>query len=172
MNKTISFIIPTINRPSLQKTLASIGEWPGDQVIVVEDKLRDGLWGNRQRNEGMAAATCDYLAFMDDDDWYVPGAREIMDRAINQNPNGCPILFRMQYPDGHFIWTEEKVIPGNISSQMILVPNEKNMLYHWRINRNMADFIFVDKWGWMDQEIIWREEIICQLGHNYENKQS
>ena len=64
MNKTISFIIPTINRPSLQKTLSSMGEWPGDQVIVVEDKLRDGLWGNRQRNEGMAAATCDYLAFM------------------------------------------------------------------------------------------------------------
>lgn len=166
MHKTISFIIPTINRPSLQRTLSSISQWPGDQVIVVEDKLKDGMWGNKQRNEGMAAATCDYLAFMDDDDWYVPYARVVMDRAIVESNGNSPILFRMQYPNGDYIWKEKQIIPGNISSQMILVPNIKNMLMPWRVNRNMADFIFVDSWGWLDQEINWREEIIAKLGHD------
>jgi hypothetical protein len=31
----ISFIVPTIGRPSLAKTLASIECWPGDEVLLV-----------------------------------------------------------------------------------------------------------------------------------------
>lgn len=168
--KSISFIIPTIGRPGLIKALESIGEWDNDQVIVVTDKKRDGLWGNRQRNEGITAATCDYLAFMDDDDWYVPGAREIMARAIAESDGNSPILFRLRYPNGDYIWKEKAVVPGNISSQMILVPNKKAMLLPWRINRNMADFIFVDTWKWPKEKINWRQEVIAEFGRNYLKK--
>ena len=162
---TISFIIPTIGRKSLKKTLASIKEKPSDEVIVVPDIPPTHMWGNNRRNEGIAKATCDYLAFIDDDDWYVDGVREIMEQSISENP-GKPNLFRMQYPNGKIIWSEKKVVPGNISTQMILVPNVKEKLYYWPGKRNMTDFIFVDNWKWPKDEIIWREEIIAYLGHN------
>lgn len=165
---SVSFIIPTIGRSSLKRTLASIGEQPGDQVIVVKDIPPSRMWGNPQRNKAMEMATCDYLSFMDDDDTFAPGAREIIERAIDENPQANPILFKIKYPDGRIIWKQKKVIPGNISTQMILVPNKKEMLYHWQDGRNMADFIFVDNWKWPKEQIIWREEIIALMGHSDE----
>ena len=32
----------------------------------------------------------------------------------------------------------------------------------------MADFIFVDHWAWPDEDVLWRDEIIAQTGHNDE----
>lgn len=162
---TISFIIPTIGRESLQKTLSSIGEYWWDQVLTIYDTPPSGKWGNPQRNLGMQKADCDYLAFMDDDDWYVPGARGIMHRAIVENP-GKPILFRVQYPNGDILWKEKKRIAGNLTTQMILVPNQPKMLHHWEGGRNMADCLFIQKWKWPEEEIVWHEAIIAQMGHN------
>lgn len=161
----ISFIIPSINRASLKRTLDSIETKKGDEIIVEFDLPPSKDWGNGARNRGMKRAQGDYLAFMDDDDVYVRGHRVIMEKAIRKNPNR-PILFKIQYPNGKIIWDKKEIIAGNISTQMILVPNNPNMLYNWQAKRNMADFIFVDKWGWFDDEIVWREEIICKMGHN------
>ncbi len=161
--KTISFIIPTIGRDSLRRTLNSIEKWEGDEILVIQHNPPSGGWGNMERNEGIKRATCDYLAFIDDDDWYAEGHREIMDRAIKENP-GKPILFRMQYPNGKILWDKPELIPGNVSTQMILVPNIEEMLHVWEKGRNMADFIFINKWKF--PVIIWSKEIIAYLGHN------
>ncbi len=162
---TISFIIPSINRPSLKRTLNSIKTTVGDEIIVEYDSPPSGKWGNPQRNEGMKRATCDYLAFIDDDDYYVPAAREIMEQAIAENP-GKPILFKVRYPNGDIIWKEKKRIPGNVSTQMILVPNKPEILHYWEGGRNMADCLFIQKWKWPEEDIVWREEIIALMGHN------
>jgi len=164
---TISFIIPTKGRDTLGRALTSIECWKGDEILVEVDNPPSGRWGNDQRNNAIDRAKGDYLAFMDDDDWYVKGHREIMEQAIKENP-GLPNLFRIQYPNGRIIWNKKEIIPGNISTQMILVPNKPKMLYHWKDGRNMADFIFVDHWGWTDDEVIWREEIIAEMGHDDE----
>lgn len=161
--ENISYIIPSINRETLFRTINSIEIWPGDEVLVEFDLPKSGGWGNVQRNKVIERAQNPWLAFIDDDDCYVNGHREIMDKAIKENPNK-PNLFRIQYPNGNTIWKEKKVIPGNISTQMILIPNDKSMFEPWVPKRNMADFIFVDNWKW--SEIIWREEVICQMGHD------
>lgn len=166
---SVSFIIPSINRKTLHRTIESIEPRQGDEIIVEFDIPKSGMWGNPQRNKAMARATGDYLAFIDDDDMYAPGARKIMEQAIKENTNNSPILFRIKYPNGQIIWKQKSVVPGNISTQMILVPNKKDMLYHWKDGRNMADFIFVDHWKWPKDQIIWRQEIIALMGHDNEN---
>lgn len=91
-----STIIPTVNRPSLTHTVASILEQKlaedGFEVIVVNDSgqpLPDYEWRasplvtvlntNRRersvaRNSGAAVGRGKYLHFIDDDDWLLPGA--------------------------------------------------------------------------------------------------
>lgn len=164
---SISFIIPTMGRDSLGRTLRSIERWPNDEILVETDIPKTNQWGNNCRNLAMTRATGEYLSFIDDDDCYIAGHRQIMENAINENP-GKPILFRMQYPDGRVLWNKKEVIPGNIGSSMIFIPNKKDMFSPWKDGRNMADFLFVDNWKWSKEDIIWREEIISLLGHNNE----
>lgn len=166
--KTISFIIPTIGRPSLKDTLASIEIWPGDEVLVIEHHPPSGNWGNAERQEGTDKAKCDYIAYIDDDDVYVPGARQTMDEAIRQEPKDHPILFRIKYPNGRVLWDKKRVKNGNVSTQMILVPNVKEMLWGWDQSHSWADFWFISRWKWPAKTIKWREEIIALMGHNDE----
>lgn len=163
---TISYIIPSLNRLTLHRTIASIEMRPGDEICVEYDIPRSNRWGNDQRNKAIARATGDYLAFIDDDDQYIPGYRQIMEDAMQKNP-GLPNLFKMRYPNGEIKWSKKEVVPGNVSTPMILVPNNRReMLYHWQGARNMADFIFIDKWKWPKEDIVWREEVIVNLDHN------
>lgn len=159
----ISFIIPSINRPTLYKTIASINPEEGDEVIVEFDLPKSGGWGNEQRNKGIPRAKGDYLAFIDDDDEYVQGARELMEKAIEDNP-GKAILFRIVYPDGRLIWEEKNTKPGNVSTQMILMPNKPEFISEWERGRNMADQIFINKWP--KDKIVFRQEIIAFLGND------
>ena len=150
----ISFIVPTIGRPSLARTLASIELHAGDEILVIGPAAADdpratflpcapaGDWGSTERMIGMAAATQPYLAFMDDDDVYAPGARFAMARAIARTPNR-PVLFRLQYPDGRQLWDDAALRVGNVSTQMILIPNDPKRLGTWRTNRRESDFDFL-----------------------------
>lgn len=166
-HQTISFIIPTIGRKSLKNTLDSVETWPGDEVLVIKHNPPSGHWGNEERQEGTNKAKCDYIAYMDDDDVYVPGARKIMDTAIREN-HGLPNLFKIKYPNGRVLWRKRWVKNGNVSSQMILVPNVKAMFYGWDKFHQWADFWFIRRWSWPDRAIVWRNEIICLMGHNDE----
>jgi len=172
--KTISFIVPTTGlRASLKKTVDSIETWPGDELLVIQHDPPSGNWGNDERQEGTEKATCDYICFMDDDDEYVPDHRTIQAKAIRENINEYPIMFKMQYPNGRVLWEEKKIKCGNIGLPMFLVPNIKENFHKWEPERSAADFIFADKWHWPAKLTVWREEIIVLLGHNdekYEQK--
>lgn len=79
----------------------------GDEICVEFDIPRSYMWGNPQRNKAIKRAKGDYLAFIDDDDYYVPGHRQVMQNAIDENP-GKPILFRFRYPNGEILWSKKK----------------------------------------------------------------
>lgn len=162
---TISFIIPTIGRKSLKRTLSSIEKWEGDQIWVIQHFPPSGTWGNAERKEGIAKSTCDYIAFIDDDDYYTKGHRAIMDKASSENP-GKPNLFKIKYPNGKILWDRKEIVPGNISSQMIMVPNKSEMFYRFQFpgNTNMGDYYFVARWKF--PEVVFRQEIIAMMGHS------
>jgi glycosyltransferase involved in cell wall biosynthesis len=160
----ISYIIPSLNRETLHRTVGSIEMWKGDEICVEFDIPKSNMWGNPQRNKATRRAEGEYLAFIDDDDYYIPGARQIIQDAIEENP-GKALLFQMMYPDTQrVLWQTKEVIPGNVSTPQIVCPNTEEFITEWEGKRNMADFLFINKWP--RNKIVWVPKVIVHLGHN------
>lgn len=173
----ISFIVPTVGRPSLLTTLRSIECWPGDEVIVIGNVKAGvigqvryitcppaGDWGHTERNIAMPMAHGRYIAHIDDDDVYVPGTRALMADAIQQNPER-PVIFRMRFPNGITLWRDPKIYCGNLGTPCFLTPNKPEMLGKWgSFVGGDCEFLQTSKWA--ADEYVWRPEIIALLGHN------
>lgn len=108
----ISAVIPTRNRaPLLERALATVfaQSRPPDEVIVIDDGSdddtpallanlrgtapvpllairRDNLGAAAARNAGIAAASGDLLAFLDDDDQWLPDKLAKQAAALERNP--------------------------------------------------------------------------------------
>ena len=173
----ISFIVPTIGRPSLLQTLASIECWPGDEVLVVGN-VREvtkgavryipcppgGDWGHSERNFATPLARCKYIAHIDDDDTYAAGTRALMADAMRQAP-GRPTLFRMRYPNGITLWDQPEIRCGNVGTPMMLIPNMPTKLGRWESFVG-GDCAFLQNSKWAAEDYNWRPEVIALLGHN------
>lgn len=173
----ITFIVPTIGRPSLMETLRSVETWPGDEILVVGktewkgdvrpryvDCAPGGDWGHAERNFATPMAQGRYIAHIDDDDTYAPGTRACMQDAIEKTP-GRPVLFRMRYPNGITLWTEPILRCGNVGTPMILIPNEPKRFGRWESFVG-GDCAFLEGCKWGRDEFVWRPEVIALLGHN------
>lgn len=179
----ISFIVPTLGRPSLAKTLRSIEAWPGDEVLVVGnveemtnvDQFADvmfrfipcppgGDWGHAERNFATPLARGRYIAHIDDDDVYAPGTRELMADAILRTPDR-PVIFRMRFPNGITLWQDPAIRCGNLGTPCFLLPNEPEKFGTWGSFVG-GDCHFLETSKWAADEYVWRPEIIALLGHN------
>lgn len=182
----LSIVLPTVGRPSLERTLASIQVQrllPGDEVLVVADGEqamaqeafhRSGLpgvflsvpgpngdWGHTPRNRALGRAQGDYLLFIDDDDIYVPGALTAVREALGLHP-GRPHLFRMVRPKyGDVLWRVPRIVQGNVSTQMIVVPNLPHRCGVWGTRyEGDLDFIRSTAALWPAEALVWREEVV------------
>lgn len=189
IDDALTIVVPTIGRDSLQNTLDSIKSQirQFDQVFVVADgtfphsqdlvrkygiqfgyfNIPDGPhndWGARARNYGMSFAKKAYISFMDDDDEYLPGAFEAIKNAVHEFP-GQPFMFRMKHGD-RTIWNSKEIKMNNVSSQMVVVPNDQGRLGQFT-DRYEGDFDFIRSTAdlyFPDQNpYIWREETIAVL---------
>lgn len=174
---SISFLVPSVGRSSLVKTLRSIECWPGDEILVVgsmggivDPRVRfiphapGGDWGHTERNFAMPLARGSYIAHIDDDDRYAPDTRTLMESAIRETP-GRPVLFRMRFPNGITLWQEKVIQCGNVGTPMILMPNDPQKFGRWE-SFGGGDCAFLTSCKWTPEEYVWREEVIALLGHN------
>jgi glycosyltransferase involved in cell wall biosynthesis len=189
IDDSLTIIVPTIGRNSLKHTLESISiqAETNVQILIVADgiypksrqlveskgppytyhELSDGPhhdWGARARNFALALAKTAYIAFMDDDDRYLPGAFQFIKAAIKVFP-GHPFLFRMMH-EKSIIWKTHELAVGNISSQMVVVPNDQRKLSRFT-ERYEGDYDFIkgtaDLYSPGYDPFIWREEITAIL---------
>lgn len=175
---TVSFIVPTVGRPSLARTLRSIECWPGDEILVVggknpvssDPRVRcipcepGGDWGHRERNLAMPLARGQYIAHVDDDDTYVPGTRALMADAMEKNL-GRPVIFRMRFPNGITLWEEPVIRCGNLGTPCFLHPATPEKFGVWGSFVG-GDCAFLETSKWAPEEYVWRPEVIALLGHN------
>ncbi|MEW5965707.1 MAG: glycosyltransferase family 2 protein [Pseudomonadota bacterium] len=107
MNPRFSVVIPAFNSAAtLARAIESVRAqtWPAHEILVVDDGSTDataevaaGFDGVRlirqpnsgvsvARNAGAAAATGDWLAFLDADDWYAPDRLKLHAEWIAEDP--------------------------------------------------------------------------------------
>jgi glycosyltransferase involved in cell wall biosynthesis len=161
----ISVIIPTLGRDSLAAAKASAVV--ADEIIVIENQ--DGDHGYSARTRGIQQATGTHLAFLDDDDVFLPGAAELMRDAACEEP----VIFRMDHPRHGVLWRNKSLEFGNVGTPMFLVPNRPKELGEWKehapgLAEPGGDFSFisgcVEKMG----GLVWREEIVCTVRPDFQ----
>ncbi|MCR4301797.1 MAG: glycosyltransferase family 2 protein [Sulfuricaulis sp.] len=166
----ISFIVATTGRPTVYATLASIERWDGDEIIVAGriNSINDARvryvplepgndWGHTERNIVTRMARGRYIAHIDDDDVYAPGARAVMADAIERTP-GLPVMFRMRYANGAILWREQVVQCGNVGTPMVLLPNAPDKIGKFGSFYG-GDSMFMETMKWQPSEVVWRSEV-------------
>ena len=157
MAARLSIIVPTHDGEGLATLFASIADqlMGGDEVLVVLD-THDSIatlptvpfpahhlmyyehdaghhcWGHCQINYGINQAHGDYLMFIDDDDCVPDGALDAIRRAIAEQPEPRPLMFKFYsrrhgrtLPPGHYV--QESAIGGHA----MVVPNVTGRLGTW-----------------------------------------
>lgn len=139
----VSYIIPTIGRSSLDVAVKSVlTQDVSDakiEVIVVNDSgnpLHQKKWFSLPqvriintnkcersfaRNSGAAIAKGEYLWFLDDDDWILPGALESLWRLAKQEPQAVWLYGGIQivYEHGEIIGEINSTLNGNCFAQIM-----------------------------------------------------
>jgi GT2 family glycosyltransferase len=182
MGVKLSIVLPTLGRESLKQTLDSCID--ADEIVVVLDTSRGttelpcklppnavfhadsfGVTGGHAgRAVGIGMATGTHLAFMDDDDVYLPGAIDIMRAAACDRP----VIFRMDhYSHGH-LWRDPAIRFGNVSTQMYVVPNDPARFGSWTphvpgLKEPGGDYTFIKETCELMGDPVWRDEVICKL---------
>lgn len=138
-----SYIIPTIGRRSLDIAVRSVLDQSFDharfEVIVVNDSgspLPIAAWHDSgcvriintnkcersfARNSGAAVARGTYIAFLDDDDWILPGALESFWQLANRYPNAEWLYGGIRIVDvsGRVLGEINSRLSGNCFSQIM-----------------------------------------------------
>ena len=166
---TFSVIVPTCGRPTLVHALESIASQlePGDELLVVHD--RSGDWGDTARNSAMARAKGTHLAFMDDDDEFLPGALGVMRRFARDHPGRIGIFRqrRVVYGyEGAIRTVRESEAEGGLdhtATPMYCVPNVPGRLGAFRAipgdPRGKGDVVFITETVRLQGDPIWRDEV-------------
>jgi glycosyltransferase involved in cell wall biosynthesis len=146
----LSVIITTFNRKGLlPKAIESVKDTGHDtEIIVVDDASSDGtkefcekLDGIRYirldknsgtaaaRNEGIRLSSSDIIAFLDDDDWRLPGSFTPQLEVLEKN-NGCAVVYgKVYYADqNHELTGQSNILQETPNGDVLLELLHRNFI--------------------------------------------
>ena len=92
----VTFIVPTLGRPELDRALASIeAQTDPDWAVIVEPSVGSA---GETRNAAMKKAHTPWTAFLDDDDVLKPTYVEHLREHAEDYPWAEVVIFRMDHP--------------------------------------------------------------------------
>lgn len=180
---TLSVIVATLGRPSVERTLASVIPQlgPHDEVLVAtrfperlyglipdDPRVRviytdcdEAYGGANERNAAMPKATGTHLCFIDDDDVYTDGALDAMrDAACDR-----PVIFKVDLTalGTGVVWQDPALRYTNVSTQGLLVPNVPGKLGVWVAYQHGrgCDFSFIALTCALQGAPVFREEVVA-----------
>lgn len=122
-------------------------------------------FGHPQRNYGQSIAIGRWLAWLQDDDVWTPGAVDEILKSIDVSDdnvnNLVPRIFRTQTWQAGVVWKDQAIREANVDADCIVALNYPDRLGEW-INRYCGDFDFIQQtcklW---DNQVKWEEFVIA-----------
>lgn len=155
----LSIVVASAGRRSLDTCVRTILHQmtPGDELLL--DVNMDSPFGNTARNRMMRKAReGNGLVFFDDDDRVL--SLRYMREAFVHEPDRMH-MFRIHWRNT-ILWHEPRVLPSNVSTQMICVPASWALFSAWG-DRYEGDFDFIrglaDHFG--ESSIVWHDDVVA-----------
>jgi len=193
-NSIVTFIVPSIGRDSLNKTIKHLQEqtlnawqcivvfdgvrcpahspWKDDSRITYIEIEKAGSSANRHGNAGkvrnvaLPHVTTPYTAFVDDDDYLDPTYVESILQEIGTDDG---IVFRMRMPSGKVVPPLEmgnQIVMTHVGISFVLKTNKIKENNLRFINSNGEDFDFLDKAIKSGMHIHVSEKVLYCVGAN------
>lgn len=157
----LSVIIPTVGRPTLQRTLESVTSQlrSGDEVITLMDDTGDS--GNSPRDRAKPSGT--HVWYLDDDDVATPEALTFLRRMAAKDEHSMWV-FRMIQPDGEILWRDRVLKPGNVGTPCVLIPNRFPLPRWTQANDELifSDIRWIEKVA-KSYNVEWSEDIVARI---------
>lgn len=180
----ITFIIPSINRPTLTNSINSLLNQTNDnwKCIVIYDGV-DGVEFNDERikclkieklggnspyhgmsglvrNAGIDLVDSEWIGFLDDDDTIEPTYVETLFKKYN---NYDFVIWRMVYTDGRVLPQGDSIKFGNVGISYCYRNKFKNLRFD--NNRDGEDLDFLLKLNSLTNNYIITDEVMYRINH-------
>jgi hypothetical protein len=153
-----TFIIPSLDRPTLKRAIRSVGNNP---YLVQIDKLRIGA--GLTRAELIKQAGTPWVSFLDDDDTvtedYVPRLRQ----EIRRHPDADCVIFPQYHLNGTIFPLEPKVNWGNIGISYS-VKTAVALEYPF-LPEHFEDLEFIKRLDQAGKKIIFSKYLVYRVRH-------
>jgi hypothetical protein len=186
----LSVIIGTQGRATLPRALASLHDARIETIVVADTHgpLLSNVaetahlfgaryaehdagyhdFGHPQAQIGQEMARGSWLAYLGDDDVWLPGAVDTIAGVIARLPTPAPIMFRsLMHPspsrpcgDTMALWRIPTITRGYVTGQNIVCPNDPERLGTWG-----DDFDFIERTVGLyggPSAVLWRSEVIAE----------
>lgn len=170
MRDITTFIIPSIDRPELQRAIDSVRKQA--PYLVEIDKQRIGA--SAIRNSLIKLADTEWVSFLDDDDTVTDDYVARLKEESEKHPEADVIIFReyfiselmdeqgSKYPD-HFIWTAPVVHWGQIGISFSV--KRDVALKHPFLDEPNEDFHFVARLDELGYKIHFSKYLVYRARH-------
>lgn len=188
MNDSLSIVVPTAGRASLEHTLRSYAHQlgPDDEVLIVGDTTDGDLpltreivarfdgrfryvdgrsqwhsWGHEEINRGMDLARGGWILGNDDDDIAMPTAVADIKSAIAEQPHPRPMFFQFMTFWREVLWARRELIENTVGGHMLVQPNAPGKIAYLT-PRYAGDFDYLmSAYTNYDGDVAWIPRVIA-----------